>query len=98
MNGCACRAAYSNAICLRYDETHIYKHMGDDLKSEPFLITVKPHARRVDGFPLDGLSVDLGTGQYYYDPDTVRPSGMAAGFRRFFQAVLRDLGLPRRTS
>jgi len=96
--GGSCRAAYHNAICLKYDETHSYRYMGDDLKSEPFLLTARLHPKRVEGFPLDGLSVDLGTGLYYYDLDTVRPSGMAPGFRRFFQSALRDLGLPLGTS
>lgn len=91
--GGACRAAYRNAICLRYDETHTYRHMGDDLNSEPFLLTDRLHPKRVEGFPLDGLSVDIVTGRYYYDLDTIRPSGMVSGFQRFFRSVLHDLGI-----
>lgn len=91
--GGACRAVYQNAICLKYDETRIYRHMGDELNSEPFLLTNQLHPKRVDGFPLDGLSVDIRTGRCYYDLDIMRPSAMVTGFQRFFQSVLRDLGL-----
>ena len=91
--GGACHAVYRNAICLKVDETRIYRHMGDDLNSEPFLLTDRLHPKRVEGFPLDGLSVDIRTGRSYYDLDTMRPSAMEQGFRRFFQSVLHDLGL-----
>ena len=49
-----------------------------------------PHARRVPGFPLDSLSVHLGTGRYYYDMPGYQSDDIALdnGFRRFFERVL----------
>ena len=62
-------ALYQNAICLVLHETQIYEYMGEDIASERFLLVSKPHEKRVvaKGFPLDCLSVHIGSGQYYYD-------------------------------
>lgn len=58
------------------------------LRNHLFL-TKEPHAKRVDGFPLDSLSIDIETGKYYYDLDVkdVRTS-VDDGVRLFFVNVL----------
>lgn len=62
------KARYRNAICLVLDENHIYSSMDESMASEEFLIAATtPHAIRKKGFPLDSISVDIGTGMYYYD-------------------------------
>jgi 8-oxo-dGTP diphosphatase len=66
-NGGRVTARYINAICLIMDEGRIYEHMGDDIASERFYLVVKPHAKRVAGFPLDSISVHIASGEYYYD-------------------------------
>ncbi len=61
-------ARYKNAICFVKDENHIYESMDASLESEKFILTDKPHsAIRKTGFPLDSMSVDIKTNQYYYD-------------------------------
>lgn len=62
------RARYRNAVCLVLDREHVHESMDESFASEPFLITSVPHSEvRQKGFPLDSLSVDIGTGKYYYD-------------------------------
>ena len=62
------KARYRNAICLVMDEKHIYEGMEENMASEPFLITSKPHSTiRKEGFPIDSISIDIKTGKYYYD-------------------------------
>lgn len=85
------KARYKNAICFVKDEDHIYEAMESSMASEPFLITDRPHSTiRKQGFPLDSLSVDSKTGQYYYDlpPDRLDQVAVEDGFLMFFQKVL----------
>jgi 8-oxo-dGTP diphosphatase len=62
-------ARYQHAICLVMSDSQVYKHMGEDIASEKFLIVSKPHDKRNEGFPLDRLSVHIESGKYYYDMD-----------------------------
>lgn len=83
-------ARYRNAICLVMDREHVYKAMEESMASEPFLITDKPHPVRKRGFPLDSLSIDIGSGKYYYDLENNQLDKVAVedGFKDFFQKVL----------
>lgn len=82
------KAKYKNAICLVLDEENIFEYDGDDISSSYFYITSKPHPKRNTGFPLDSISVDIETGQYYMDMDSnsnhKNENQMAKGFRNFF--------------
>ena len=83
-------ARYQNAICLVLDEARVFEHMGEDIASERFLIVSKPHGKRNEGFPIDSLSVHIGSGKYYYDMDDQSKKlaegndGFAAFFGRVF--------------
>lgn len=85
-------ARYRNAICLILDKEHIYRAMDENMASEPFLITSKPHARRKEGFPLDSLSIDIRTGKYYYDLGNEELDQVAVedGFLKFFKKYFPD--------
>jgi len=85
-------ARYLNAIYLILDERRIYEYAGEDIASEPFLITAIPHEKRKKGFPIDCLSVNIESGKYYYDIDgnSEKYSSPADGFRAFFQRVLKE--------
>ena len=74
------------------DETRIYEYMGEDIASERFIISSKPHERRNEGFPLDCLSVHMESGKYYYDMNETEKklAGGYDGFTAFFQRVLLD--------
>lgn len=85
------KARYQNAICFIKDAKHIYEAMEPSMASEPFLLTDRPHSSiRKEGFPLDSLSVDIRTGQYYYDLPAERLDQVAVedGFLEFFRKVL----------
>lgn len=85
------KARYKNAICFVKDREHIYEAMEPSMASEPFLLTDRPHSTvRKQGFPLDSLSVDSKTGQYYYDlpPDRLDQVAVEDGFLMFFRKVL----------
>lgn len=80
------RARYRNAICLNLDDKRVFEYAGDDIASEKFIITSKPHKKRKDGFPLDSISKDVQTGKYYMDLKayTSNEQVMIEGFRNFF--------------
>lgn len=84
------KAYYKNAICLVIDDNHIIKYDGEDLNSELFCIVDKPHKKIKEGFPLDSLSVDIITGEYYFDLDKEERNdiGVINGFRKFFEEKL----------
>ena len=79
---------YRNAIYFILDEEHHYSSMDMSIATEPFLLVTKPHEKRVEGFPLDSLSIDIGTGKYYYDLEVKDVStSVDDGVRKFFGRV-----------
>ena len=80
---------YRNAIYFIVDENHHYSSMDMSIATEPFFLTDKPHSKRVDGFPLDSLSIDIVSGKYYYDLEVKDVStSVDDGVRRFFAEIL----------
>lgn len=82
-------ARYKNGICLIMDREHVYKSMDEDLWGEPFLLTDKPHEKRIPGFPLDSISLEIASGKYFYDMEGDAQDIVAAenGFRKFFEKL-----------
>ena len=79
---------YRNAIYFILDEEHHYSSMDMSIATEPFVLGTKPHAKRVVGFPLDSLSIDIATGKYYYDLEVKDVStSVDDGVRKFFMSV-----------
>ena len=82
---------YRNAIYFILDEKHHYSSMDMSIATEPFIMVSVPHAKRVEGFPLDSLSIDIRTGKYYYDLDVKEVSTSTAdGTRKFFAKILAE--------
>ena len=85
-------ARYKNAICLVMRENEIYEHSGDDISGEAFCIVDKPHQKRIEGFPLDCISVHIKSGEYYYWHDKDSDAGMVfKGFQAFFRDVTEKI-------
>lgn len=92
------RARYQNAICLIWDEHTRAESMEEDLWGEPFLLTDMPHpTKRVEGFPLDSISLEIGSGKYFYDLEENSQDELAAekGFARFFGEFADRMGFAR---
>lgn len=84
-------ARYLNAVCLVLSESKIYEYMGDEISGNSFYITDKPHSKKVEGYPLDRISLNIRTGKYYYDMtpgDYELEDSFGGGFRRFFIKAL----------
>ena len=84
-------AQYLNAICFVMSENEVYEHMGADISGSKFYITDKPHPKRVDGYPLDRISLNIRTGKYYYDmtqDEYLLEESFGGGFRSFFANAL----------
>ena len=80
---------YRNAIYFILDEDHHYSSMDMSIATEPFVLVTKPHVKRVEGFPLDSLSIDIETGKYYYDIEVKDVStSVDDGVRKFFTDIL----------
>lgn len=84
-------ARYKNGICLVMDETHIYESMDESMWGETFLFTDKPHPKRISGFPLDSISLEVKSGKYFYDLEGNSQDDLAAekGIKSFFQKTLK---------
>ena len=85
------RARYQNAICLIFNDAIRQESMEESLWGEPFLLTDIPHSRKVPGFPLDGISVDIASGNYFYDMENDSQDDLVSdqGFEQFFAAFLK---------
>lgn len=85
------KARYRNAICLIMEDNRIYTYDGLDIASEEFIITSIPHQKRNNGFPLDSLSIDIKSGNYYMDLGsfTEEEKNMSLGFSNFFKKALQ---------
>ena len=82
---------YRNAIYFILDENHHYSSMDVSIATEPFILVTRSHAKRVPGFPLDSLSIDIATGKYYYDLEVKDVStSVDDGVRGFFKSTLLD--------
>ena len=73
---------------LYFDEQHCYSSMDESIFTEKFIMTAIPHPKRVEGFPMDSLSIDIPTGKYYYDLDVKDVStSVDDGVRKFFKEI-----------
>ena len=82
---------YRNAIYFILDENHHYSSMDMSIATEPFILTSEPHPKRVEGFPLDSLSVDIKSGKYYYDLEVKDVStSVDDGVRKFFTSIFKE--------
>lgn len=80
---------YRNAIYFILDENHHYSSMDMSIATEPFVLVTEPHLKRVEGFPLDSLSIDIESGKYYYDLKVKDVStSVDDGVRKFFSEIL----------
>lgn len=86
-------AQYKNAICLVMSNSKSYESMDEDISSERFILTDKPHQVRIKGFPLDSISIDENTGEYYMDikNEETESDMIGKGFREFFAKVINKI-------
>lgn len=61
--------------------------MEDDIASEEFWLVSEPHPNQESGFPLDSLSVEITSGEYYKDLKVKPRSPSQEGFQDFFRMV-----------
>ncbi len=85
-------ARYQNAICLMMEDGGCLEYDGEDICSDTFLLTDKPHAIRTPGWPLDSLSKSLQTGKYWFDMSKeerlLSHRDLRPGFVDFFRRAL----------
>lgn len=81
---------YRNAIYFILNDDRHYSSMDISIATEPFILAATPHPKHVVGFPLDSLSIDIGSGKYYYDLDSKDVStSVDDGIRLFFSEILK---------
>jgi len=80
---------YRNGICFVLGDGKVFEYAGEDIASELFYITPKPHEKSVEGFPIDRLSVHIESNQYYYDREFEKEEAWNTekGLLKFFRAV-----------
>lgn len=83
---------YKNAIYFVVNDDLHFSRMDDSLASEPFIISDVPHSKKVKGFPLDRLSIDIKSGKYFYDVEnSVDNLAVVNGLEAFFKEALSKL-------
>jgi len=82
---------YRNAIYFILDEDHHYSSMDMSIATEAFILAAEPHPKRMEGFPLDSLSVDIRSRKYYYDLEVKDVStSVDDGVRKFFTSIFNE--------
>lgn len=84
-------ARYKNAVCLILSDGTVVESMDDDISGNPFLLTDIPHPKKVEGYPLDRISLHIGTGKYYYElspEDYSAEESSVDGWHDFFKKAL----------
>ncbi len=86
---------FKNGICFIWNGQQRKESMSESMWGEPFLLTDKPHEKRVEGFPVDRISLDISTGKYLYDleEDSEGEEAQNRGFENFFRQCLIEWGL-----
>lgn len=86
---------FKNGICFIWNGQQRKESMSESMWGEPFLLTDKPHEKRVEGFPVDRISLDISTGKYIYDleEDSEGEEAQNRGFENFFRQCLTEWGL-----
>ena len=84
------KGQYRSAVCFYLGRQEIYESEDSSLWGLPFHITHRPHPRTQEGFPIDRLSVQISSGNYYYDlPGNAQDelAASAEGVREFFRRI-----------
>ena len=86
---------FKNGICFIWNGEQRKESMSESMWGEPFLLTDKHHEKRVEGFPVDRISLDISTGKYLYDleEDSEGEEAQNRGFENFFRECLTGWGL-----
>ena len=63
--GGKCLAEYRNAICLIMNSRERYEYEGADIGGGSFYLVDRAKEQKEEGFPLDCISVDIVTGNYF---------------------------------
>ncbi len=81
---------YQNAISMVVSEEQYFESEDESLWGEAFLLTDVPHRKRISGFPLDSISLEMKSGNYYYDLKGELQDKIAArcGFQKFFENIV----------
>lgn len=86
------KARYRNAVCIAFADGRVVDRFDDSVASTPFWIVDTPHPKRVEGFPIDSLSVEIQSNRYFYDIETRLlendQSEEESGFCRFVREAL----------
>ncbi len=83
---------FKNGICFVWNGEMQRESMAEAMWGEPFLLTDTPHTKRVEGFPLDRISLDISTGRYIYDleDDSQGEEAQRRGFECFFRECFEE--------
>lgn len=77
-----------------FDEQTFFERMDSSIESEKFIITSISHIKRIKGFPLDSLSIDIESSKYFYDikdEESKKASKISQGFVKFFDEFLKQI-------
>lgn len=89
--GGRCVAQYRNAVCLVFSEDEIYESRAESLSREKFYLTTQERPQRMEGFPLDAISVNIKTGKHCYDGgQDAEIEEEESGICAFFEQALQE--------
>lgn len=87
------KARFINGICVVVNNGNIKCSGGSHISTDWFWIVEKPHAIRIEGFPMDSIAVDPQSNRYWVEADIdneqeAKGAGLALGIRYFFTELI----------
>lgn len=88
--GGKCLAEYRNAICLIMNSRERYEYEGADIGGGSFYLVDRAKEQKEEGFPLDCISVDIITGNYFVEGGQLQCfDSQKEGLLRFFREAMQ---------
>lgn len=88
--GGKCLAEYRNAICLIMNSRERYEYEGADIGGGSFYLVDRAKEQKEEGFPLDCISVDIVTGNYFVEGEQLQCfDSQKEGLLRFFREAMQ---------
>jgi 8-oxo-dGTP diphosphatase len=83
---------YKNAMCIIINDDTILEKDDGKINTERFILTSKPHQKRVKGWPLDSLSKEIESRKYYYDINrNIERRDIVQEYERIFSEIMDRL-------
>jgi 8-oxo-dGTP diphosphatase len=83
---------YKNAMYIIINDKIIMEKDDGKINTERFILSSKPHWKRVEGWPLDSLSKEIKSGKYYHEMNKILANkSIEKEFEKIFKEIIEKI-------